>query len=190
MWIPPENADPVLYHAPTRKSVAIFGAVCPADGRLVTLSVSPFNTATFQVFLGLLLRHARPNRKIFLVVDNARFVRQIAMEHEITIISGKVSCDHIHVLIAYRPHTDISTIVQWLKGISSRVLLQEYPHLRKRLWGRHFWARGYLAVSTGTLTDEMVKKYIADQEGEPVQDDSRFVIDNPLNPPPSRRSVV
>jgi len=73
MWIPPENANPVLYHAPTRKSVAIFGAVCPADGRLVTLSVSPFNTATFQVFLGLLLRHARPNRKIFLVVDNAQF---------------------------------------------------------------------------------------------------------------------
>ena len=33
MWIPPENADPVLFHAPTRKSVAVFGAVCPADGR-------------------------------------------------------------------------------------------------------------------------------------------------------------
>jgi putative transposase len=114
-------------------------------------------------------------------------IRQIAMEHEITIISGKVSCDHIHVLIAYRPHMDISTIVQWLKGISSRVLLQEFPHLRKKFWGRHFWARGYLAVSTGTMTDEMVKAYIADQEGEPVHDDSRFVIDNPLNLPPSRR---
>jgi putative transposase len=114
-------------------------------------------------------------------------IRQIAMEHEITIISGKVSCDHIHVLIAYRPHMDISTIVQWLKGISSRILLQEFPHLRKKFWGRHFWARGYLAVTTGTLTDEMVKAYIAEQEGEPVEDDSRFVIDNPVNPPPSRR---
>jgi putative transposase len=114
-------------------------------------------------------------------------IRQIAMEREITIISGKISCDHIHVLIAYRPHMDVSTIVQWLKGISSRVLLQEFPHLRKKFWGRHFWARGYLAVSTGTLTDEMVKAYIAEQEGEPVEDESRFVIDNPVNPPPSRR---
>ena len=114
-------------------------------------------------------------------------IRQIAMEHEITIISGKVSCDHIHVLIAYRPHTDISTIVQWLKGISSRVLLQEFPHLRKKYWGRHLWARGYLAVSTGTITDEMITAYIAEQEGEPVQDDSRFVIDSLVKPPPSRR---
>jgi hypothetical protein len=37
------------------------------------------------------------------------------------------------------------------------------------------------------LTDEMVKAYIAEQEGEPVEDESRFVIDNPVNPPPSRR---
>ena len=114
-------------------------------------------------------------------------IRQIAMEHEITILSGKVACDHIHVLVAYRPHVDVSTIVQWLKGISSRVLLQEYPHLRKKFWGTHFWARGYLAVTTGTLTDDMVQKYIAEQEGEPVVDDSRFVIDKSLNLPPSRR---
>ena len=114
-------------------------------------------------------------------------IRQIAMEHEISILSGKVACDHIHVLVAYRPHVDVSTIVQWLKGISSRILLQEFPHLRKKFWGRHLWARGYLAVTTGTLTDEMVQKYISEQEGEPVVDDSRFVIDSPSNLPPSRR---
>ena len=114
-------------------------------------------------------------------------IRQIAMEHEITIISGKVASDHIHVLVAYRPHVDISTIVKWFKGISSRILLQEFPHLKKKFWGRHFWARGYLAVSTGNITDEMVQKYIAEQEGEPVHDDSRFVIDNTTKLPPSRR---
>ena len=105
-------------------------------------------------------------------------IRQIAMEHEIEILSGKVSSDHIHVLASYRPHQDVSTIVQWLKGISSRVLLQEFPHLRKKFWGRHFWARGYLAASTGNLTDEMVQQYIEEQEGEPVHDDSRFQIDS------------
>jgi len=59
-------------------------------------------------------------------------IRQITMEHEISILSGKAACDHIHVLVGYRPHIDVSTIVQWLKGISSRILLQEYPHLRKK----------------------------------------------------------
>jgi len=114
-------------------------------------------------------------------------IRQIAMEHELTIISGKVASDHIHVLVSYRPHQDVSTIVQWLKGIGSRVLLQEYAHLRRRFWGKHLWARGYLAVSTGTITDEAVKSYIAAQEGEPVEDDSRFVIDSVPKLPPSRR---
>ena len=114
-------------------------------------------------------------------------IRQIAMEHEISILSGKVASDPIHVLVGYRPHVDISRMVQWLKGISSRILLQEFVHLRKAFWGRHLWARGYLAVSTGNLTDEMVRDYIEQQEGEPVHDDSRFVIDNPPKLPPSRR---
>ena len=114
-------------------------------------------------------------------------IRQIAQEHEITILSGRVASDHIHVLVAYRPHMDVSRIVQWLKGISSGILLQEFARLKKMFWGRHLWARGYLAVSTGNLTDEMVQAYIAEQEGEPVHNDSRFVMDNPPKLPPSRR---
>jgi putative transposase len=105
-------------------------------------------------------------------------IRQIAAEHELEIISGKVARDHVHVFVGYRPNQDVSQIMQWLKGISSRVLLQEFPHLRKRFWGRHFWARGYLAVSSGNITDEMVKEYIEEQEGEQIIDDSRFPIDS------------
>jgi putative transposase len=105
-------------------------------------------------------------------------IRQIAMEHELEIISGKVARDHVHVFLSYRPTQDVSLIMQWLKGISSRVLLQEFPHLKKKFWGRHFWARGYLAVSSGTITDEMIKEYIDEQEGEQIVDDSRFPIDN------------
>ena len=106
-------------------------------------------------------------------------VRQIAMEHEWAVMSGKVASDHVHVFLSYRAHQDISQVVQWLKGISSRVLLQEYPHLGKKFWGRHVWARGYLAVSSGTITDEMIKECIDDQEGEQIADDSRFPIDSP-----------
>jgi len=104
-------------------------------------------------------------------------IRQIASEHELEILSGKVARDHVHVFLSYRPTQDIAQIMQWLKGISSRVLLQEFPRLRKQFWGRHFWARGYLAVSSGTITDEMIKEYIEEQEGEPMVDDSRFPID-------------
>lgn len=106
-------------------------------------------------------------------------IRQIAVEHELTIISGKIARDHVHVFVSYRPHQDVSTIVQWLKGISSRVVLQEFEQVRKQCWGKHFWARGYLAVSTGNVTDEMVRRYIQEQEGETVEPEGRFQIDHP-----------
>ncbi len=104
-------------------------------------------------------------------------IRSIAAEHELEIISGKVARDHVHVFISHRPTQSVSQMVQWLKGISSRVLLQEFPRLRKQYWGRHVWARGYLAVSSGTITDEMVQEYIEEQQGETIVDDSRFPID-------------
>lgn len=65
------------------------------------------------------------------------------------------------------------------------MLLEEFPHLRKQFWGLHLWARGYFAVTTGTITDAMVKEYIAEQEGGPFQDDSRFR--RPSGGPPAPR---
>ncbi len=67
------------------------------------------------------------------------------------------------------------------------MLLQEFAHLRRQFWGRHLWARGYVAVTSGTITEAMITKSIADQEGEPVPDDRRFRIDDRPNLPPSRR---
>ncbi len=122
-------------------------------------------------------------RKAVLVGEVATRVRdllrQIAMEHELEIISGKVARDHVHMFVSYRPNQTVSQVMQWLKGISSRVMLQEFPSLRRKFWGKHFWARGYLAVSSGTITDEMIREYIDEQEGEQIVDDSRFPIDNP-----------
>jgi putative transposase len=119
-------------------------------------------------------------------------IRQIAMEHDIQILFGKVSQDHIHVFISYHSHQHVSRIVQWLKGTNSRVLLQKFLHLRKQLRDRHVWARGYLPVSSGTITDQMVKEYIAEQKGEPIHDESQFVIDEntKLLPSSSSRSLT
>jgi len=105
-------------------------------------------------------------------------IRRVAGEHELEILSGKVARDHVHVLVSYRPTQRVSQIVQWLKGTSSRVLLQEFPRLREQFWGKHLWARGYLAVATGSVTDDVVRAYIDEQAGEQVADDSRFPIDS------------
>jgi putative transposase len=64
-------------------------------------------------------------------------LRQIAVEHELDLITGKMASDHVHMFLQYKPHQDLSQIVQGLKGSSSRVMLQEFAHLRKQCWGRH-----------------------------------------------------
>ncbi|WP_041809266.1 IS200/IS605 family transposase [Rickettsia australis] len=114
------------------------------------------------------------------VAERSRdLLRRICMEHAVHIISGKVACDHVHMFISYRLQITLSKLVQYLKGSSSRILLQEFANLRKQFWGNHFWARGYMAVSLGNITDEMIQQYIDEQAGEPINDD-RFLIDSTL----------
>jgi len=85
---------------------------------------------------------------------------QVCESQDIEILKGVVSKDHIHMHIEYRPTQDISTIVKRLKGRSSRKLQQEFPKLKKRYWGQHFWAIGYGCWSSGNITNEMVNEYL------------------------------
>ena len=108
------------------------------------------------------------------VALRGRDLLQMAAEHEREMVSGKVARDPVPLLLSYRPNLEVSQIVPWWKGISSRALLQEFAHLRKRFWGRHLWAHGYLVVSSGTITDEMIR----DSIGEQITDNSRFPSDH------------
>lgn len=101
-------------------------------------------------------------------------IREVCLANEIQIIKGHVSKDHVHLLISYPPRMSISKIVQYLKGKSSRKMLQEYSELRKMFWGQHIWARGYFAVSTGNVTDKVIADYIASQDEEPMDDDFKI----------------
>ena len=85
---------------------------------------------------------------------------QVCDAEDVRILKGVVSKDHVHVLIEYPPKTSLSDLVKRLKGRTSRILQQEFPQLQKRYWGRHFWAIGYGAWSTGNITEEVVKKYL------------------------------
>ena len=85
---------------------------------------------------------------------------QICDAEDIKILSGVVSKDHVHMHLEYAPSKSVSDIVKRLKGRTSRLLQREYPELQKRYWGKHFWAIGYGAWSTGNITDEQVQEYL------------------------------
>ncbi|KAI9130898.1 IS200/IS605 family transposase [Acaryochloris sp. CCMEE 5410] len=85
---------------------------------------------------------------------------QIYDAEDIRILKGVVSKDHVHMLIEYPPSKSISDIVKRLKGRISRRLQQEYRELEKRYWGKHLWAIGYGAWSTGNISERMVEEYL------------------------------
>ena len=87
-------------------------------------------------------------------------VRQTCESLEIEILRGVVSNDHVHLLISAPPTISPSDIMRRIKGRSSTKLFQEYPVLKKRYWGQHFWARGYFCITAGELTKEMIKEYL------------------------------
>ena len=57
--------------------------------------------------------------------------------------------------------------MQYVKAISSRILLQEFLYPKKQFCGTPPWVSGYLTVSSGSITDEVIKKYIDNREREP-----------------------
>jgi transposase len=73
MWVPPETKDPIVFHAPTRKSLALFGAVNFHTGQLVTMFCPVFDAQTFEAFLHLLRRHRRRRVCTVVVLDNATY---------------------------------------------------------------------------------------------------------------------
>ena len=92
---------------------------------------------------------------------------QICSDKDISILKGNVRSDHIHLFVEAPAHLSVSKIAQYLKGISSFRLMQDYPHLKKRYWSSHLWSRGYFCSTAGSMTGEAVKSYIENQDDVP-----------------------
>jgi putative transposase len=95
----------------------------------------------------------------------------------IEILRGVVSSDHVHIHIEYAPKLSVSGIVKILKGRSSRKLQQEFPSLKKRYWGKHFWASDYGVWSSGNITDKMVNNYLEHHRRKDSNDNSNFILE-------------
>ncbi len=102
---------------------------------------------------------------------------QICEAEDIVIMKGVVSKDHIHLYIEYLPSKSVSDIVKRLKGRTSRKLQQEFPDLKKRYWGRHFWAIGYGCWSSGNITDKMINEYLEHHRKGDSGNDSNFILE-------------
>ena len=72
------------------------------------------------------------------------------------------------MFVSIPPQIAVSEVVRKVKGRSSRKIQMEFPELRKRYWGRHFWARGYFCTTSGNVTDDIIMNYIENHAAEPT----------------------
>ena len=106
------------------------------------------------------------------VAKRAReLIREICRARDVEILKGHISQDHVHIFVSVPPHVSISKLMQSIKGKSSRKMMSEFKALSRTFCGRHIWARGYFAASSGNVTDEVIMQYIELQGKEPQNGD-------------------
>lgn len=93
-------------------------------------------------------------------------MRQGCTARGVSILQGSVGKEHLHLLVSCPPSIAPSKLVQYLKGRSSRILQEQFPELQKKYWRQHLWARGYFCATVGSVTEEMIRNYIANQGNE------------------------
>ena len=83
-------------------------------------------------------------------------IRQVCSENGVEIIKGVLASDHVHMFVSIPPKVSVADLMRKMKGRSSHKVQREFPQLKKRYWGRHFWGRGYFSATNGAITEETV----------------------------------
>lgn len=83
-------------------------------------------------------------------------------EYFYQVLDIEILLDHVHLLIDVNPKKGVYTIVNMIKGYTSKILREEFPELKKRL--PTLWTESKFISSVGAVTLETVKKYIEDQK--------------------------
>jgi putative transposase len=88
-------------------------------------------------------------------------VRQTCEIFESQILPGVVSKDQVHTLVSAPPTRAPSESRRRITGRTSSKLCEEFPMLKKRSWGRHFWGRRSFGATVGQRTAEMIPESLA-----------------------------
>ena len=92
-------------------------------------------------------------------------IKQVAKYEGFQILECNTDKDHIHILVNCSPHHYIPNIIQKLKGVSSKLLMQEFnKELKKKLYGGHIWNPSYFIATVSENTEQQIQQYIKNQK--------------------------
>ena len=95
----------------------------------------------------------------------------IAEQYDITLDELEVSPDHVHILCSFPPRYSIAQVVTRFKSLSARAIFEEFPRIKRRLWGGEFWEDGYFVRTVGDqVSSEVIRRYIQHHRTEKAGD--------------------
>jgi putative transposase len=92
-------------------------------------------------------------------------IRDKATENDWQIIALEVMPDHVQLFVKTHPTDSPLHVANQFKGLTSRVLREEFPHLKSRL--PTLWSRSYFVATVGAVSASTVRRYIDTQYERP-----------------------
>jgi putative transposase len=89
---------------------------------------------------------------------------KVCRDFEAELVEVNGEAEHVHLLINYPPKHSVSSLVNSLKGVSSRLLRRERPDIEKRYWNNVLWSPSYFAASCGGAPLNVLKRYVEQQK--------------------------
>ncbi|MEW6543385.1 MAG: IS200/IS605 family transposase [Nitrospirota bacterium] len=88
----------------------------------------------------------------------------IAARYEFEIDTQEIMDDHVHLFLSAPPRYAPAEVVQILRSISARKVFEEFPDVKRALWGGELWNDGYFVRSVGDkVTAEVIRNYMKHQ---------------------------
>jgi putative transposase len=92
------------------------------------------------------------------------YFEKVCTDFEAQLVEMNGEVDHVHLLINYPPKHSISSLVNSLKGVSSRLLRLERRDIEKRYCKDVLWSPSYFAASCGGAPLTILREYIEQQK--------------------------
>lgn len=70
--------------------------------------------------------------------------------------------DHVHMLIEVDPQFGVHKAIKQMKGRTSKILREEFPHLKTKL--PTLWTNSYFVSTVGGAPLSAIKQYIENQK--------------------------
>ncbi|RXM67792.1 IS200/IS605 family transposase, partial [Clostridium tetani] len=81
---------------------------------------------------------------------------------EVDIIKMELMPDHVYMIIEVDPQFGVHKAIKRMKGRTSKMLRQEFPHLKTKL--PTLWTNSYFVSTVGGAPLSAIKQYIENQK--------------------------